>query len=303
MKPENYFNTFVVCFILALGISYWQIYIIPQNVEKMVEQNIPHEEKSGIKFNLDESAIEAQSLIIVDMSTDEVLFSRNATVPYPLASLAKIVSSLVALDNFPQSSILITQEAIEQSGDKGLRAGENWDITELVKFMLITSSNDAAYAIASSVGQEGEPVTQNFIRLMNSYVRKLGMSDTYFLSSTGLDDSLYGVTGFGTAKDMYQLMSLAQEKFPDVFSSSSQDRDWFVSENTVVYEAVNTNTVAKIIPSLLFSKTGYTNKTGGNLMFTFEYGPHHPIGVVILGSTFEGRFKDAMTVVHSFSTE
>lgn len=298
MKPEHYFNTFILCLVVALGVGYWQTSVTPEPIVA------PEEDSTvSVTFNLNEDLIKARSVLVVDMVSDQVIFSNNATVPYPLASLSKIVASLVALENLEEQVVIITPESITQSGDKGLLVGEEWSIPELVQFMLVTSSNDAAYAIASSIGQEGEPVTQNFIRLMNVYVRNLGMADTYFLSPTGLDDDMYGVTGYGTAYDMYELMDIATSRFPEIFMASSQSSDWFTSEDNFVHEAKNTNTVVHNIPSLMFSKTGYTDESGGNLMFMFEYGPHHPIGVVILGSTFQGRFDDALTIINAFSTE
>ena len=299
MKSKYYFNAFVLCLVLALGVGYWYSSTLPEETSEETEEIIETE----IVFDLDPTLLEAKGIFVVDMKTDEVLFSQNATVPYPLASLAKIVASLVALEDIPQQPITITRDSIVQSGDKGLRVGEKWDIDELVQFMLITSSNDAAYAIASSVGHNNEPVTQNFTRMMNTYVRDLGMSDTYFLGPTGLDDDFYGVTGYGTAHDIYALMDLATHAFPEIFLSSSMSSDWFTSRDNFVRKAKNTNTVADNIPSLIFSKTGYTDDAGGNLAFMFEYGPHHPIGVVILNSTFEGRFDDALTIIQSFQSK
>lgn len=293
MKADHYFNAFVLCLVVVLGVGYWHGRQ-PSTDDVVVEI----EEESEITLDL-ETELEAQGVLVVDMNKNKILMSENTTIPYPLASLSKIVVALVALEELQDDTVVITRESIVQSGDKGLRVGEKWSVPELVQFMLITSSNDAAYAIASSVAHEDEPVTQNFTRMMNAYVRDLGMTDTYFLGPTGLDDDFYGVTGYGTARDMYMLMRVAVEKFPDIFLSSSQVHDWFTSEDNVTHQAENTNTVADVIPSLMFSKTGYTDDAGGNLVFMFEHGPHYPIGVVILGSTFNGRFDDALSLIRS----
>lgn len=293
MKTEHYFNTFVLCFVLLLGFGYW--YGV-RPVDEVEPASV--EESSNITFNFD-GDFGAEGVLVVDMNENKILFGQNTTIPYPLASLSKIVVALVALEGLHDQSIIITHESIVQSGDKGLRVGEKWSVPELVQFMLVTSSNDAAYAIASSVAQEGEPVTQNFTRMMNSYVRNLGMTDTYFLGPTGLDDDFYGVTGYGTTRDMYTLMRLALQKFPEIFLSSSQTKDYFTSQDNFVHQAENTNVIADRIPSLIFSKTGYTDDAGGNLVFMFEHGPHYPIGAVILGSSFSGRFDDAMSIVEA----
>jgi len=298
VKKIHYICGGITLVIIILGVGYW--YNSAQNSKLVYKTRAESREqvsqKEEITLLLTASDLEAKSALVVDLVDDRVLFEKDSTTPYPLASLSKIVTALVALTYFPLDSVSITRQALSQIGDYGLYVDELWHMRDLVEFMLVVSSNDAAYAIATHI--DVSPLS--FIQLMNTYVQEQGFHEMYFLDSTGLDDA-YGVTGFGTARDVLALMRIATEKFPEIFLMSAEPRDQFISENNIIHTAVNTNVLADKIPGLTFSKTGYTEKTGGNVAFIFEYGPQHPIGVVILGSSYQGRFDDAETIIHSFT--
>lgn len=253
------------------------------------------------KINIQPDDIQAQSVFVIDTKTHTILFEKNANIPYPLASLVKIVTAWVVLENFPHHRVTLDEDDIALEGDRGLIAGKTWNIQELVSFMLMTSSNDAAHAIASSLpGYTDDTASQQeFVRMMNELVQSYGITTTYFLSPTGLDDQ-YGVTGYGTARDIAKILMITEKKYPEIFSQSSLVRSSFYDISGELYHAENTNIVANGIPSLMISKTGFTSLSGGNLAFMFEYGPQYPIAIVILGSTFQGRFDDARKIIESF---
>jgi D-alanyl-D-alanine carboxypeptidase len=303
-NQHHYINALVLACALVLGFGYVQDLNIQRELKEQeirVQDDLRNmmQEKRQQELSKKLADLQAEAVYVVDMKNDEVLFARRETTLYPLASLAKMVTSLVALDNFPVETITITAESIAQSGDKGLVLGEKWDVPELMKFMLMTSSNDAAHALAVSLGED----TRNFIFLMNRYVQQRGLDDMYFLSPTGLDDDVYGVTGYGTARSIYEVMKISYQEYSDIFRPTAALEGYFTSQDGRVHRGINTNTVIGTIPGLVFSKTGYTNDAGGSLAFIFEAGPHHPIGVVILGSTFYGRFDDAQKIVSAILYE
>ncbi|MBP6925566.1 MAG: D-alanyl-D-alanine carboxypeptidase [Candidatus Pacebacteria bacterium] len=303
-NQHHYINALVLACALALGFGYVQDLNTQRELKEQeirVQDDLRNmmREKRQQELSVKLGELQAEAVYVVDMKNDEVLFGRQETTLYPLASLAKMVTSLVALDNFPVDTVTITAESLAQSGDKGLVLGETWDVAELMKFMLMTSSNDAAHALAVSLGED----TRNFIFLMNRYVQNRGLDDMYFLSPTGLDDDVYGVTGYGTARSIYEVMKISYQEYPDIFRVTAAPQGYFTSQSGTVHRGVNTNTVIGTIPGVVFSKTGYTNDAGGSLAFIFEAGPHHPIGVVILGSTFYGRFDDAQKIVSAILYE
>lgn len=250
-------------------------------------------------INVPFGEIQARSVLVVDVESGDVLVSQDTDTPYPLASLAKIVVGLVALDQYDyDDEITISYSAIKQIGDNGLRVGETWSVRDLVQFMLITSSNDAAYALAEGLAVPYEHPTQNFVRMMNRYVGVRGFNTMFFLNPTGLDD-VYGVTGYGTAEDVYAIMRIGLNAYPDIFSATALAEKNFKTNDGRVHVAENTNIAINDLPELIFSKTGYTDNVGGNLSLMMQDGDGSSVAVIILGSTFAGRFSDAITIADS----
>ena len=105
----------------------------------------------------------ADSAIVFDVRMNKILFSKNAEERLPLASLTKLMTALVAVSNASENNVVvISPQAIKSEGDSGLRVGERWVLRKLVDFLLTTSSNDGASALALSFGTE-----KNFVNLMN----------------------------------------------------------------------------------------------------------------------------------------
>jgi D-alanyl-D-alanine carboxypeptidase len=81
---------------------------------------------------------------------------------------------------------------------------------------------------------------------------------------------------------------------PSLIESTSENTEDFVSESNIKHVASNTDAVMNEIPGLIASKTGYTDLAGGNLAVVFDAGIMHPVAVVVLGSTVDGRFSDVV---------
>lgn len=255
-------------------------------------------------------AIEAGSAHVLDTKTGKVLFSKQATSTRALASITKVMTAAVALSLIPDTTLIpIKLEAIEEEGDSGLKAGERWLLRDLVALMLVESSNDAARAISSSVGsyalgtEDNDAGRAHFIAQMNERAREWNLRDTIFRSESGLDISVADEEppslpgAISTARDTAHLMAYAIENFPSVFTATRWSE--FLVENGAgeVRNARNTNKETDKLPLLLASKTGFTDLAGGNLVVAFDAGFGHPIIVVVLGSTAEGRFSDVEKLV------
>jgi D-alanyl-D-alanine carboxypeptidase len=85
--------------------------------------------------------------------------------------------------------------------------------------------------------------------------------------------------------------------------ATTYDSLQFSSLDGVAYLAENTNIIAKTVPGLLASKTGYTDLAGGNLAIAFDAGLAHPVIVVVLGSSQEGRFTDVEKLIAASVTK
>lgn len=243
----------------------------------------------------------ARTAYVLDVRTGRVLYEKNAESQFPLASLAKVMSALVAHNIAPDATITITPDILTTEGDSGLLRDERWRLSNLIDFTLITSSNDGARAFASvgalSIVENRDPAP-TFVDHMNEKAQELGMAQTFFLNETGLDEGRGTAGAYGSAKDVATLFAHIIRTYPDLFRATTQQQSSIQSFD-VVHTATNTNIIASHIPGLIASKTGFTDLAGGNLAVAFEAGPLRPIIIVVLGSTEEGRFQDVESLVRA----
>lgn len=241
--------------------------------------------------------IQARSAIVYDAKTHKVLFEKNADAQLPLASLTKVLLALVAIETLGETAhVTITSAALTAEGDTGLKAGENWDLQNLIDATLIPSSNDGAQALALAVGDGNIAGT---VSTMNKRARELDMTQSYFLNPTGLDESLSMAGALGSARDYAKLLNYVVVHQPTVLDGTTHGGMLLSSENGPSITAVNTNEALGQIPGLIGGKTGYTDLAAGNLAVAFDAGIGHPIVVVVLGSTEQGRFDDVRALVRS----
>ncbi|MEX0652344.1 MAG: hypothetical protein WD509_03390 [Candidatus Paceibacterota bacterium] len=247
-------------------------------------------------------SIEAGSAYIYDVHAKKVLYTKNEDAQLPLASVTKLMTALVASKLIaPETIITIGEASIAIEGDNGFHIDEQWNFKDLLDYTLLVSSNDGAHAIATIGGsfiQTGAGNARDkFIAQMNEEALSLGLTQTYFLNESGLDANTTVGGGYGSARDIATLMTHIITRSPNLLTATTDSAHTFVSVDGFVYEGGNTNTTTGTIPSLLASKTGFTDLAGGNLAIAFDAGINRPIIVVVLSSSFDGRFKDIETLV------
>ncbi len=261
-----------------------QIELLAKQIE-LVEQNA-----------FKEISLEARAVYVYDVVEDRPLYAKNETVPLPLASLTKLMTSAVALDLAPMNTIVTIESAsLKEEGDTGLRPGEKWTLGNLVAFTLTTSSNDGAHALASAVTpllrKSENNISRSFIETMNEKAQRLGLASMSFSDPTGLDKEGGIASGYGSAKEITLLLLYLLKQYPELLETTAYLSPELSSLNAK-HTAVNTNKEVVFIPGLLASKTGFTDLAGGNLTIAFDAGLGHPVIVTVLGSTLEGRFSD-----------
>lgn len=252
---------------------------------------------------LSDLELEAKAVYVFDIKNKQAFYAKNEKAQLPLASLAKLMTALVAVQNIKNSeTIIITPLAVKEEGDSNFSVGEKWLLENILKFTLVSSSNDGAAAIAeafnSSYHESKSDRDETFIDLMNKTARNLGMKQTYFLNETGLDIDKHTSGAYGSAKDVAALMIYLFNKNPEIMETTSYE-NVIANSYEKEYLAKNTNRIIGDIPGLVSSKTGYTDLAGGNLAIIFEAGPKRPIVAVVLGSTEDGRFNDMKKIVQT----
>ncbi len=257
--------------------------------------------------NIQEEKIEAQAVVVYDVANENVLYERNADSLHSLASISKLMTALLVSELLHDEDRVVTmnREAISQYGNSGLRVGERISIHNLSQYSLLSSSNDAAYAIAYSLGEKIIPGegSQSFVDLMNVRAKELGLYNTKFQNPTGLDMSVIESGALGTAEDITKLMEYILKKHRSMLSATRYEELNIYNVDGEFHRAVNTNRSIHDIPNLIGSKTGYTDIAGGNLTIAFDVGFNRPIIVTVLNSSWSGRFSDVEYLVNAVLEE
>jgi len=251
--------------------------------------------------------IEAKAAIVYDVVNRKVLYSKNPNLVVPLASLTKIMSAITAADLIPNyTTVTIDREFLDEEGDSGLYAFEKWNFKKLLDFTLAVSSNDGMRAIASVAGavlsnttgtSEFETSRDAFVAKMNVKAQSIGLQNTSFRNETGLDVHDGGGGAYGSAEDMAHLLEYTLANYPEILEATTNDTSSISSLSNFNHSAVNTNPYVGFIPGIKASKTGYTVASGGNLVVAFNPELQRPIIITVLGSSYEGRFNDTLTLV------
>jgi D-alanyl-D-alanine carboxypeptidase len=176
-------------------------------------------------------------------------------------------------------------------------------VSDVVNFTLIASSNVGAEILAEAAGPAiaakypNAPSSGAALWRMNQLAVELGLSQTYFLNVSGLDESLDQSGSYGSARDVETYMAFAATSSPATFMGTARDGLLLMDERGNSTSAFNTNEAIGNIPGLILGKTGFTDLAGGNLAIVFDVGLAHPVVAVVLGSSYEGRFTDMKRIV------
>ncbi len=232
--------------------------------------------------------ISARSALLVDMGERTVVFSKNPAERRPPASLAKLATAIVALEQAPPDTRIQVPEsaATRPSVLAGLRPGDVLTLEHLLYALLLPSGNDAAASIADGIGGHDYTVAQ-----MNDLARRLDLTDTSFANPSGLDaDSQYS-----TAFDLAVLAADAIDRFPLLAQIvATQIHVIPAGPANRAYSVRNLNGLLWTYDGAIGVKTGQTSDAGGNLIAAAQRGSRR-LMVVILGS--DSRQADAETLL------
>ncbi len=247
-------------------------------------------------LTLDPSHITAKSAILYDPADGRILFEKDADEQRPLASLTKLMAAAAVLSSIDQDNIVsITSSDLKPEGDSHFIVGEKWKMSQLLKFGIVASSNDAMEAAAANAGE-------NIITAMNRTAGALQLTHTYFINPTGLDETDSTSGAYGSARDVAVLAAAFLRAYPELLEATARPKISIVSQNHTL-TATSTATPLQSIPGFIGAKTGYTDLAGGNLVAAFDLDVGHPVIVAVLGSTREGRFNDILTIIEALRAQ
>jgi serine-type D-Ala-D-Ala carboxypeptidase (penicillin-binding protein 5/6) len=235
--------------------------------------------------------IESPSVILLEPESGEVLYQVNSEQKLPPASVTKLMVMLLVLEAIDKRQIKMTDtvtaspEACKMGGSQiWLEPGEQMTVAELLKAICIVSANDASYALAEHLAGSEE----NFIALMNKKADAIGLKNTHYVNTTGLEPSSGGPGNITSAKDM---ANLAREviQHPIVFRSTGV---WIDSLRGGKSFLRNTNNLVRFYQGCDGLKTGFTNQAGFCLVATAKRQGVRLVAVVMKAPTSQIRSRD-----------
>jgi serine-type D-Ala-D-Ala carboxypeptidase (penicillin-binding protein 5/6) len=218
------------------------------------------------------------SIIVKDLSSKKLIFSKDANQVLRPASLTKIMTGMLAIESGKMNSIVtITPAMINvEPTIAGLRVGEKFYLKDLVHVAMIRSANDAANSIAIYLGNGSK---EKFVAMMNAKAKKLGMKNTNFTNPCGFDIGNHK----STAKDLLALSEYAI-KNPTFNSIVKLNHYAFKAINTKrQYAAYTSNKLQRNDKYVVGIKTGYTSRAGACLIARAKKG-NKDILLVMLNS-------------------
>lgn len=244
-------------------------------------------------------SVVATSAFVFDTKTQRVLFQKNPDEQLPLASLTKLMTAALTYEVLENNdAVPITLDALRQDG-YGLSENEVYEAETLLDLVLLTSSNEGAYALAAAAGAQlaDGGSADTFVKAMNIKAEELNLTQTYYRNPTGLDISRDEAGAYSSARDTAFLMEHILMSYPQVLEKTADLYSYVENQAGSARTAYNTNQYVDEIPGIISSKTGFTDLAGGNLVVAFNAAVDRPIIVVVLGSTRSQRFTDTLALV------
>lgn len=247
------------------------------------------------KISSDVINLKSQSGIIIEADTGKVLFEKDADTKRSPASMTKIMTLLLIVEELEKGNILLKDEVAisERAASMGgsqiyLEKGSTATVEELLTTIAVGSANDSAVAMAEKIGG----TVENFVVLMNKRAKQLGANNTTFKNPHGLDEEGHETT----ARDM-ALIAKEVVKHDNIIKLSSTYETTIRHKNGKSLWLVNTNSLIKFYSGLDGLKTGFTDKAGYCLTGTMKRNDMRLITVVMHAETKEDRNTDTINMM------
>jgi D-alanyl-D-alanine carboxypeptidase len=235
------------------------------------------------------SELTAKSILMYNLTTDETIYEKNAGVRMPMASLTKIMTAIISIEN-PKKDTRYIAKSKDLVGENvmGLSAGEVLSLEELLYGLMLPSGNDAAEVLAGNypLGRDA------FIQAMNDKAKALGLKDTNFDNPSGLQGD--GIQ-YTTAHDLLVMTRYALESYP-LFAQVVGTVSYSIPATSTHkgYDLVNETNLLTTYEGVRGVKTGYTPEAGLCLVTYLEYGEHKIIGIILNSENRRGEMKELL---------
>ena len=232
--------------------------------------------------------------VVMEKTGGKVLFEKNAHERLPIASVTKIMTLLLTVEEIDAGRLSESDRvsgsahASSMGGSQiWLKEGETLTVGEMLKAVSVVSANDCAVALAEHIAGSEEA----FVARMNKRAAELGMKDTHFVDCTGLtDDPNHYSSAFDIALMSRALLTHERiKKYSTIWMDSLRD-----GKN----QLVNTNKLIRFYKGATGLKTGFTNRAMYCLSASAARDGVEYIAVVLHGETSKERFESAQTLLN-----
>lgn len=236
--------------------------------------------------------INAKSAVLMEQSTGKILYEQNPDEQLPIASVTKIMTMLLIMEALDEGKIStedmvsVSERAMSMGGSTMfLETGEQVSVDEMLKGIAVASANDGAVAMAEFIaGSESE-----FVRRMNERAKELGMVNTSFVNTNGLDADGH----YSSARDV-AIMSRELLKHETIFKYTTI---WTDTMRGGKFQLANTNKLIRFYDGANGLKTGSTSKALCCLSATAKRDDMQLISVVLGAPDSKSRFNGARTLL------
>jgi D-alanyl-D-alanine carboxypeptidase len=245
--------------------------------------------------NLPELSLMADKGAVLTANDRTFLYCKNADVTQPIASITKLMTALVFLENNPgfETTYTVTRDDQIPGGILNLFPGDIVKVKDILKTSLIASDNGATVALVHSTGMS----EQEFVVKMNEKAKQLGLKNTSFTDATGLSDK-----NVSTAREVAIMAKAALAR--DEIRTTTETKDYqFTTVNGINKKIESTDNLlfdsAKNNFQIMGGKTGFTDKAGYCFVGWFkDPSGREVISVVLNSNDKNGRFKESKSLVN-----
>jgi D-alanyl-D-alanine endopeptidase (penicillin-binding protein 7) len=291
---------FIVLFLMS-RVPWGELFIPPGDVEIVKEADVESGQANPLKdLHFTKTAFEnklhhirSKAAVAVDVEKGDILFEKNMKEPFPIASLTKLMTALVFLEQNSNlnDSATITFEDAKFAGKSSLWIGETLTLRDLLHASLTCSNNRVTKTLARVSGLSSE----DFVARMNQKAKEIGLENTCFYEPTGLD-----VNNQSSALDCARLLSFAlmDSVVASITSKKTYSFTSVYKKRKRSHQIVNTNRLLLSSLNVKGGKTGYNGASGWCLGTLVEDKDGTKIAAVVLGApTKLARFREARSII------
>ena len=244
--------------------------------------------------------VKAEAYCVINRKDGSIVYSKNMDDRYYPASITKIMTALVAMEHADMDEVVtITASDVALSADSqvcGLAEGDQIQMSELFHALLVYSANDAAMAIARTVGDGS---VDTFVQMMNETAQSLGMTGTHFVNPHGLHDDDH----YTTVYDIYLMLNEAMkhQEFTDITQLSNYTITYTSADGTqrqkwldATDQYLTGESSAPKGVTILGGKTGTTDKAGACLALMVQNNYGEPYVSIVLDASNKPELYERM---------